>query len=193
MRASLDWTRDENLADAMQPAILFQTIATCRLPVVGIIHGAALGGGVGLAACCDIAIAAEGTKFGFSEVKLGIIPATISPYVIAKIGRSQAQALFVTGERFDALRALAIGLIHQVVPAAELDAALGATLAQLRANSPRAMRAAKQLALRVPEVAATEVIDYTVNALADIRVTPEAQEGLRAFLAKRQAAWVEEA
>lgn len=193
MRASLDWTHAENLADATAPADLFAAINACPCAVVGRIHGAALGGGAGLVACCDIAIAADTTRFGFSEVKLGIIPATISPFVIAKIGPTQARALFLTGERFDATRAHQLGLVHRIALADELDAAIASTLKQLRTSGTQAIRAAKQLALRVPTLTPDAATEYTVSALAAIRVTPEAQEGLRAFLEKRPATWVEEA
>lgn len=193
MRASLDWSREENLADAAAPAELFAAVNACPCAVIGRIHGAALGGGAGLVACCDIALAADTTRFGFSEVKLGIIPATISPFVIAKIGAANARALFLTGERIDATRAQQIGLVQRIVPAAELDAAIASTLKHLRTSGIQAIRAAKQLALRVPTLSPAEAKAYTINALADIRVTPEAQEGLIAFLEKRPAAWVEEA
>jgi methylglutaconyl-CoA hydratase len=192
MRASLGWSREENLADAARLAALFAAINDCPLPVIARVHGAALGGGVGLVACCDVAIAAEGTRFGFTEVQLGIVPATIAPFVVAKIGTAQARALFVTGERFDAARAHAIGLVQRAVPADELDAAVAATLAQMRANGPQAMRAAKALAQRVGNMDRAAATEYTVQLIADLRVGEEAQEGLRAFLEKRTAAWVEE-
>lgn len=166
---------------------------TCPLPVIGVAHGAALGGGAGLVACCDLVIAAEGTRFGFTEVKLGLVPATISPYVVAKIGASQARALFITGERFDATRALAIGLIHRVVPLAELDAALNETLGNLRLAGPQAMRVAKELARRVGAMPHDEAHQWTIETIAETRTGPEAQEGLLAFLEKRRATWVEEA
>jgi methylglutaconyl-CoA hydratase len=193
MRASLGWSRGENLADATRLAALFAAINDCPLPVIARVQGAALGGGVGLVACCDLVIAAEGTRFGFTEVRLGIAPATIAPYVIAKIGPSQARALFVTGERFDAARALTIGLVHVVVPPEQLDAALEETLRQIRANGPQAMRAAKALARHVGSMPHDEATSYTIAKIADLRVGDEAQEGLRAFLEKRRAAWVEEA
>jgi methylglutaconyl-CoA hydratase len=192
MRASLGWSREENMADAARLAALFAAINDCPLPVIARVQGAALGGGVGLVACCDVAIAATGTRFGFTEVKLGIAPATIAPFVIAKIGAAQSRALFITGERFDADRALAIGLIHRVVSPEELDAAVAATLAQLRANGPQAMRAAKALAQRVGEMDRATATDYTVQMIADLRVGAEGQEGLRAFLEKRRATWMEE-
>ncbi len=193
MRASLGWSRDENITDATKLADLFDTVNGCPLPVVARVQGAALGGGAGLVACCDLVIAAEGTRFGFTEVKLGLAPATIAPYVVAKIGASQARALFVTGERFDAARAQAIGLVHTVVPADQLDDAVEAALRHLRANGPRALRAAKDLARRVASMPPDEARRFTVAMIADLRVGDEAQEGLQAFLAKRRATWAEDA
>jgi methylglutaconyl-CoA hydratase len=191
MRASLGWSREENIADATKLADLFDAVNACPLPVVARVQGAALGGGAGLVACCDLVIAAEGTRFGFTEVKLGLVPATIAPYVVAKIGASQARALFITGERFDAARAQALGLVHQVVAAEALDDAVSATLKQLRANGPRALRAAKDLARRIGSLAPEEARRFTIDLIADIRVGDEAQEGVHAFLEKRRAAWSE--
>ncbi len=193
MRASLGWSREENVADAARLAALFAAINDCPLPVIAAVQGAALGGGVGLVACCDLVIAAAGARFGFTEVKLGIAPATIAPYVVAKIGPAQARALFVTGERFDAARALAIGLVQRVVPPEQLDAALDETLQHIRANGPQAMRAAKALARHINTMPHAEATSYTIALIADLRVGAEAQEGLRAFLEKRRADWVEEA
>jgi methylglutaconyl-CoA hydratase len=193
MGSSLHWTRAENIADATQLAEMLDAVNTCPLVVVGRVHGSALGGGMGLVACCDLAIAAEGTRFGFTEVRLGLAPATIAPYVIARIGQSQARSLFVTGERFDAAQALTVGLVQRVVPAADLEAAMDGVVAQLRGNGPQAMRAAKTLALRVPTMAPDEARAFTVGMIADLRVSAEAQEGLHAFAEKRKASWAEEA
>ncbi len=193
MRDSLTWTREQNIADARALAALFATVSSCPLAVVGRVHGAAIGGGVGLVACCDIAIVADDTRFAFSEVRLGLVPATIAPFVATKIGQSHARALFLTGARFDAARALRMGLAHQVVPAAELDAAVAATLRDLRSCGPGAIRAAKELALALPALEGDAARDYTVEMIARVRVGDEAQEGVRAFLDKRRAAWVEDA
>src|SRR5579871_764609 len=149
MRASLDLEYDANLGDAERMSDMFRAIDNCPKPVVARIHGAALGGGAGLAAVCDIVVAAEDAIFGFTEVKLGIIPAVISPFVLAKIGASHARALFLTGERFDARRAQSIALVHEVVPAGELDAAVDRCLTELKSAGPSAVAAAKLVVHRV--------------------------------------------
>jgi methylglutaconyl-CoA hydratase len=190
MRASLDFTHDDNVNDALRMADMFRSIDSCRHPVIGRIHGAALGGGSGLAAVCDIVIAAEDTRFGFTEARLGIAPAVISPFVVRKIGQSHARALFVTAERFDVIRALAIGLVHQVVPAGELDSAVEATLRHIGQSGPAGARAGKLLARTVTLLDVEEARETTAATIADLRVGPEAQEGIRAFLEKRRAAWV---
>jgi methylglutaconyl-CoA hydratase len=190
MRASLDFTHDENIADALRLADMLRAIDTCRHPVIGRIHGAALGGGAGLIAVCDIAIAAEGTRFGFTEARLGIAPAVISQFVVPKIGQSHARALFLTAERFDTQRALATGLIHQVVPLDELDAAVTKTLAEIGQSGPAGVRAAKTLARTVTSLPADEARQTTAATIASLRVSPEGQDGIRAFLEKRRASWV---
>src|SRR5919201_2706432 len=185
MRASLDFSEAENVADALRMARMFDTINRCPLPVIGRVHGAALGGGVGLAAVCDVVVAAEGTVFGLSEVKLGIAPAVISPYVIAKIGRSQARALFLTGERFDANRALRIGLAHYVVPMEQLDAEVERVCGEVLSASPQGIARAKWLIATVPELPHDEAMQLTAETIAALRTGPEGQEGLRAFLERR--------
>lgn len=192
MRASLDFSHDENVADALGMADMFRAIDNCRHPVIGRIHGASLGGGSGLTAVCDIAIAADDAKFGFTEARLGIAPAVISPFVLRKIGQSHARALFVTAERFDAARALAIGLVHRVVPAAELDSAVAATLRHIGQSGPAGARAGKLMAKTVPTLPDDEAREMTAATIAGLRVGPEGQEGIRAFLEKRRAGWVSE-
>lgn len=189
MRASLDLSRERNLADARAMSQMFRTIDTCPKPVVGRIHGAALGGGAGLAAVCDVVVASEDATFGFTEVKLGIIPAVISPFVLAKIGASHARALFLTGERFDAGRAQRIGLVHHVVAPALLDQAVAAVADDLRGAGPSAVAAAKALIARVREADYDASLELTAQAIAHQRTTPEGQEGLRAFLERRKANW----
>jgi methylglutaconyl-CoA hydratase len=190
MRASLDFSRDENISDALRMADMFRAINSCRVPVIGRIQGAALGGGAGLTAVCDIAIAAEGTIFGFTEVRVGIAPAVISPFATRKIGRSWARALFTTGERFDARLALQIGLVHQVVPADQLDAAVTEKLLAIGQSTPAGVRASKLLAMTVLDLPDDEAREMTAATIAGLRVDPEGQEGIRAFLEKRPAAWV---
>ncbi len=190
MRASLDYTRDENVADALRMSDMFQAIDACRHPVVGRISGFALGGGAGLTAVCDIAIAAEDAQFGFTEARLGIAPAVISPFVLRKIGEGHARALFLTAERFDAARALAIGLVHKVAPADALDEAVEATLGEILRNGPAGVRAAKLMARTVWRLDPIEARETTAATIAGLRVGPEGQGGIRAFLEKRPAPWV---
>jgi methylglutaconyl-CoA hydratase len=187
MRASLDLSFESNVADAERMSDMFRAIDNCPKPVVGRIHGAALGGGAGLAAVCDVAIAADDAIFGFTEVKLGIIPAVISPFAIGKIGESHARALFLTGERFDAQRAREIGLVHEVVPFADLDAATDRCLSELRTAGPSAVAAAKLLIRRVLDNPYADSRAITTQAIARQRVSAEGQEGLRAFLERRPA------
>ncbi len=191
MRASLDFTHEQNVADALRMADMFRTIDNCRHPVIGRIHGAALGGGAGLTAVCDIAIAADDCRFGFTEARLGIAPAVISPFATRKIGESHARALFTTAERFDANRALAIGLVHQVVPQAELDDAVQATLRNIGLSGPAGVRAAKHMAMTVTHIPDAEARDLTAQTIAGLRVSEEGQEGIRAFLEKRTANWAQ--
>jgi methylglutaconyl-CoA hydratase len=157
--------------------------------VIGRIQGAALGGGAGLAAVCDIVVAAADAVFGFTEVKLGIIPAVISPFVLEKIGRSAARELFLTGARFPAARAKEIGLVHAVVEASDLDATVDAYVAELLTAAPAAVAAAKALIPHVSGLTGGEATNVTARAIATRRVSAEGQEGLRAFLEKRKPAW----
>lgn len=190
MRASLELSFDANVADAERMSDMYRAIDNCPKPVIAQIQGAALGGGAGLAAVCDIAIAADDAIFGFTEVKLGIIPAVISPFALAKIGVSNARALFLTGERFDAQRAKAIGLVHEVVPPIELGAAVERRLVELFTAGPAAVRAAKLLIKRVIDNSYDESREITARAIAQQRASAEGQEGLRAFLERRQASFV---
>jgi len=190
MKAMGAFSREENLREAQALADLFFTVYESPKPIVARVHGAALGGGAGLVAAADIPVAALGTQFGFTEVRLGILPAVISPYVIRKIGESAARELFLTGERFEAVKAQEIGLVRAAVPPEDLDAAVETRIHELLKAGPRAVAQAKEL---IEEVAFRRVEDvqrYTVEAIADIRVSPEGQEGLRAFLEKRKPRWL---
>ncbi|MFN2483464.1 MAG: enoyl-CoA hydratase-related protein [Candidatus Limnocylindria bacterium] len=192
MRASLSLSREENERDAAALADMLDAIDRCPVPVVARVQGAALGGGVGLCAVADIVIAETAAVFGFTETRLGIIPAVISPFVIRKIGQSHARALFPTGERFDAERAEAIGLVHVVVPdEAGLDAAVAAVIEDLLVAGPTAARAAKALSREVPVLEAGDARRETVARIAAQRTSPEGQEGLAAFLEHRRPAWAE--
>ena len=182
MRASVDLDYEANVADAMALRRMLEAVDTCPAPVVARVQGHALGGGAGLVACADIAVAAEDAMFGFSEVKLGIVPAVISPFALAKIGPSAARRYFVTGERFDAATALRIGLVHEV--AGDLDAALERLLGELLTAGPRATRAAKRLVLDAPLDG-----NETASRIAERRTSDEGQEGLRAFLERRRPIW----
>jgi methylglutaconyl-CoA hydratase len=190
MAGLVDATREENLADARRMAAMFEALDQLAVPLVGRVHGAALGGGVGLACVCDIVVAADDAVFGFTEVKLGIVPSVISPYALARIGRAAARELFLTGARFGAARARDIGLVHDVVPAAGLDAAVGRYLDEFRTAGPGAVRAAKRLIREVWGRSSAEASELTAGVLADRRVSVEGQEGLRAFLEKRRPEWV---
>ena len=191
MRASVEYSEEENVADALRMAHMLDSIDRCPVPVIARVHGAALGGGVGLIAACDIAIAAEGTRFAFSEAKLGIAPAVISTFVLPKIGQGNARAHFFTAERFGAERALRIGLVHDVVPQAELDAAVDRVIAEVRTSAPHAIAAAKHLLASVDRMDRDQAIQLTAETIANLRAGAEGQEGLRAFLEKRRPGWVE--
>jgi methylglutaconyl-CoA hydratase len=187
MSRMVSYTRDENVRDSSKLAKMYALINECPLPVIGRIQGAAIGGGVGLVAVCDIAIAARDAKFGLSEVKLGILPAVISPYVIAKIGETHARALFLTGERFDAERAQRIGLVHRIVD--DVDAAVAETIAALKSSGPEAVRECKKLIAHVASHPLIDAIPYTIDAIASRRVSEEGQSGMSAFLKKEKAPW----
>ena len=190
MRASLALSIEENEADAARLAAMLESIDTCPVPVVARIHGAALGGGMGLCAVADIVLAAADTAFGFTETRLGILPAIISPFVLRRIGEGASRALFVTGERFGAGRALDIGLVHEVLPDdATLDARLWAVLDELLAAGPTAVRAAKAVILEQRGLEADQRRTLTVRAMARQRTSVEGQEGLAAFLEKRHPSW----
>lgn len=190
MRSSLDLTLEENRSGARAMSRMYRTIDRCPKPVIARVHGAAMGGGAGLVAVADIAVAMHDTIFAFSETKLGILPAVISPFVLAKIGRSHARALALTGERFGAPRALAIGLIHEVVASpAALERAVERICAEIASASPTAMAATKALFEIVVESDYAGSLELTARAIADQRTSAEGQDGLRAFLEKRSPAW----
>ena len=181
MRSSVDLDHDTNVADANALRRMLESIDSCPAPVVAVVQGHALGGGVGLVACADIALAEPSAVFAFSEVKLGIIPAVISPFALRKLGESAARRYFVTGERFDAHTAFRIGLVHEVTD--DLEARLTRVLTELRSAGPRAVRHAKRLVLDRP--AGPE----TARRIAERRASDEGQEGLRAFLERRRPDW----
>ena len=191
MSRMVRYTRDENIRDSSNMARMFASINECPLPVIGRIQGAAIGGAVGLVAVCDIAICTRDSKFGLAEVKLGILPAVISPYVIAKIGQSHARALFFTGERFDAERALRVGLVHRVVEDTQaLDNAVNETIEQIKTSGPEAVRECKKLIAHVASHDLIDSVPYTIEAIATRRVSEEGQQGMNAFLKKEKPPWV---
>jgi methylglutaconyl-CoA hydratase len=193
MRASLDLDREGNEQDAMKLAEMLDAIDTCPVPVIARVHGAALGGGMGLCAVSDHVIAEAGAKFGFTETRLGIIPAVIAPFVIAKIGETHARALFPAGRRFDATRALRIGLVHEVVEGLEtLDAAVDSAVADVLAAGPEAARAAKAIIREVRGLPHESTRWHTARRIAALRTSPEGQEGLRAFLERRSPGWIDD-
>ncbi len=183
MRAAANYTQEQNYADALRLAQLFQAIVESPVPIIARVNGATFGGGCGLVAACDVAIAAPHALFAFSEVKLGLVPATISPFVIAKIGHGHARALFTTGEVFDADRAYAIGLVHDVT--ADLDTAVNQTVKVILAAGPHAVAKSKWLAQQ-PLLG----LEDSAALLASVRSTDEAKEGIDAFLNKRKASYV---
>jgi methylglutaconyl-CoA hydratase len=190
MSKMVTYSHDENVRDARAMARMFGALDRLPIPLIGRIHGAALGGGAGLAAVCDIVVAAEDTSFAFTEVKLGILPAVISPFVLAKIGRSAARELFLTGARFAASRAREIGLVHAVAADADLDRVIAKYVNDLVTSAPEAVAAAKRLIADVATRASADATEYTIEAIAERRVSPEGQEGMTAFLAKRPPTWI---
>jgi methylglutaconyl-CoA hydratase len=193
MKRASDWSEDDNKRDAEELAAMLRRVAECAHPVVARVHGNAFGGGAGLTAAADVAVAAESVTFGFTEVRLGLLPATISPHVIEKIGPGRALPLFLTGERFDAQRAHEIGLVHRVVPADELDGAVREVVSMLLQGAPEAQRTAKRMVRRVAQLDRRSVDQYTAELIAGLRKAPEGREGVAAFLEKRKPAWVVEA
>ncbi len=191
MRRMSGYGRSENLADAHALAAMLSALATCPKPTVARVHGPAYGGGVGLVACCDVAIGANDATFALSEAKLGLIPATIGPYVVAAIGARQARRYFLTGERFDAAEAYRLGLLHDIVLPGELDARVNEVLGALLVAGPGAQREAKALIRAVADRPVDEdVIADTAERIATVRASDEAREGIAAFLGKRSPAWV---
>ena len=194
--ADLNWMKrmvgasfDENRADAEKMARMFEALYRLPKPLVGRIHGAALGGGVGLTAVCDIAVAAQEAVFGLTEIRLGILPSVISPFVLAKIGSGAARELFLTGERFSAERAREIGLVRRVVPRDGLDVEVNKVIDNLLAGGPEAQARAKRLLPQVEGLPPEAAREITTRNIAEARVGAEAQEGMNAFLQKRRATW----
>jgi methylglutaconyl-CoA hydratase len=191
MKRMAGFTMEENRRDAAELADLFRLLDECPKPIVGRIHGAALGGGVGLVAVCDVAVAAEETLFGTTEVRLGIIPAVISPYVVRKIGESHAREWFLTGSRHDAHEARRIGLVHIVAAETSLGSVSDGVIDALLAGGPQALAEAKKLAQTVGHLSPREQQALTVQRIAERRASAEGREGVTAFLEKRSPSWAE--
>ncbi|MGI9229338.1 MAG: enoyl-CoA hydratase/isomerase family protein [Gammaproteobacteria bacterium] len=195
--ADLDWMRRtatyseaDNLRDAEALALLLHKLDTLPVPSIARVHGAAMGGGCGLLSCCDLAIAADDANFAFSEVRVGLAPATISPYIIRNIGAKNARRYFLTAERFNAEQALAIGLVSEVVAADDIDAHIDTLVTGILSNSPAAVKAAKQLVFDVTgQAVSPELRQHTSRMIAELRASEHGKEGLRAFLEKRKPDW----
>ena len=193
MKKMVDYTFEQNVDDAHALSRMLSSIAHCPKPVIARIHGAAFGGGVGLIAACDMAIATESATFCLSEVKLGLLPAVISPFVLRKIGQSAAQRYFITAERFSAPEAKRIGLLSEVVPDVQsLDAAIDSLLAAIVGNGPEAISQCKVLLEQVFHIDWDRAVDITTKMIAERRISKEGQEGMKAFLEKRTPAWLPE-
>jgi methylglutaconyl-CoA hydratase len=194
MRRSAGFTREQNYQQALAQAQIFHKVYALAKPTIARVHGAVRGGGVGLVAACDIAVGSRDATFRLSEVRLGIAPVMISPYVVAAIGERQARRYFLTGEEFDCATAYRIGLLHDIVEIDELNARIGHILADLYCGGPNAIVAAKRQIAKVAHAdIGPDIVEETARTIATIRATPEAQEGLGAFLEKRKTAWIEPA
>ncbi len=191
MRRIKDATYEENLRESLELSDMLYGIYSSPKPVIARVNGAAIGGGTGLVAVCDIAVASDAARFSFSEVKIGLVPACISPYVVKKCGEGRCREFFLTGERLTADRALSAGLVNAVVPADGLDNAVDGYIAQLVSSGPAAITTCKELLRMVPQMSYDEVKKYTAEVIARLRISDEGQEGMDAFLTKRKPRWSE--
>src|SRR3989454_4146237 len=192
MKRMVQYSHEENIEDARRLAGMYLAIAKCPKPVIARVHGAALGGGAGLVAACDIGIAVESVQFGFTEVKLGILPAIIAPFVIARVGPGRAREFFITGERFLAPVALNIGLIqHVAAHELALDALIDSKIAQVLTSAPGAIAAAKELIFGVAARNLESSLEFAADAIAQARTTPEGQAGMQAFLERQRPPWIQ--
>ena len=189
MKKMINYSYEQNLEDSLKLAELFYLMYSLPKPIIAKVNGAAIGGGTGLVAACDIAIAAENAKFSLSEVKLGLVPACISPYVIRKVGEGRCREFFLTGERLTAQKALESGLVNHVVPLEELDQAVQEKVDQLISSGPKALAMCKELLKNVPGMDFEKAKTYTADMIASMRIGDEGQEGMNAFLEKRKPKW----
>lgn len=192
MKKVVDFSYEENLKESLDLAELFYLIYSLPKPTIARVNGAAIGGGAGLVAVCDLVIASEKAKFSLSEVKLGLVPACISPYEVRRVGEKNCRELFLTGERIDAQKALDFGLVNQVVPHDDLDKAVDELVKQLSNSGPNALAMCKKLLQNVPLMSFEEVKKYTAEMIASLRMSDEGQEGMNAFLEKRKPNWAKE-
>lgn len=189
MRRMKDYKYQENYEDAYRLSLMLKRLSSMPVPVIARVHGAAIGGGVGLVAASDIAIAAAGTVFSLSEVRIGLVPACISPYLLKRINPGILRGYFLTGTRFPAATAKEIGLVNEVVEEGQLDGEIEGRLAEILSCGPKALKIAKELLDRVPRMEEREWMEYTARVIADMRINTEGQEGLSAFLEKRDPSW----
>lgn len=189
MRRASHYTEEQNRADALRMAAMFDAIATCPRPVLTRVHGACMGGGIGLVAASDIVVAARDSIFAFTEVRLGLIPAVISPYVLSKVLPGDASRYFLTGERFTAEEARRIGLVQIVAEAGQIDQSMNALITEILAGGPAAQVEAKRLLRAVPRLDAAQAQETTASWIARIRASKEGREGIRAFLERRPPSW----
>lgn len=192
MKSMVEYSQEENVADAGRLDAMFYAMITCPKPIIGRINGPAIGGGLGLVAVCDVAVGAMGAKFGFSEVNLGLVPAVIAPYVMRKTGVAPLTEYFLTGTRFDAETARRIGLLHYTTPPANLDGIVRRRVDELLTSGPNAIAAAKELINTVSATPLDDVRSYTAKLIATLRTTAEGQEGTAAFLEKRKPSWIQD-
>ena len=189
MRSVMNYDFEQNYAETLKLAKLMNLIYRHPKPVIARVNGAAIGGGVGLASACDIVIASDKAVFGLSEVKLGLVPAAISPYVIARIGEARARELFITGERISAAKAYDINLVNQIAPLEKLDEEVEIKIETILKNGPNAVKAAKELIYQAVSSNLDDLEKYTAKLIAELRLSEEAQEGMSAFLEKRKPKW----
>jgi methylglutaconyl-CoA hydratase len=192
MREIIHYSYEQNLRESLQVAELMKAVYELPKPTLARINGAVIGGGTGLLSACDIVVASDKARFGLSEVKIGLVPAAIGPYVIRRIGESAAHELFLTGERFGAQRALEIGLVNKVVPHPALDAEVDELVGRLLSSGPDAIAKCKELLQKVPGMNLEQAKGYTAEMIARLRISPEGQEGMASFLEKRKPRWAKE-
>jgi methylglutaconyl-CoA hydratase len=191
MREIIRYSFEQNLEESLQLAEVLLRIYILPKPTIAMVNGAAIGGGTGFLSVCDIAVAAEEAKFGLSEVKIGLVPAAISPYVVRRIGESKAREYFLTGQRISAQKAVEIGLINEVVPKNQLEERVEELVEQFLASGPEAIASCKELILNVPGMSLEDVKEYTARMIANLRISEEGQEGMSAYLEKRKPRWTQ--